>query len=143
MKCYYPKESEIVKKWYIVDLKGKTLGRAMTKIAEVLMGKHKPQYHPAADTGDFVIVINADQVNMTGRKKEQKIYYSHTGYMGGVKEITADKLLQKDSRKLIQHAVKGMLPKNKLGYKLIKKLKVYKDEQHDHAAQKPEVLEAN
>ncbi len=140
MRTYHPKIEEIQKKWFIVDLAGKTLGRATTEIARVLSGKNKPVYSPAVDTGDFVVVINADQVKLTGNKLNDKMYYSYSGYMGGLKSISARDLLQKDPAKLIQHAVRGMLPKNKLGRKLIKKLKVYKDATHDHSAQKPEIL---
>lgn len=143
MKSYYPKENEIEKKWYIVDLKDKTLGRVTSEISKILMGKNKPIYHPAVDTGDYVIAINADQVKLTGRKESNKIYYKHTGYMGGIKSITADKQRQKDSTKLVQHSVKGMLPKNRMGRKLLKKLKIYSGDQHEHAAQQPQVLEIN
>lgn len=141
MRTYHPKAEEIQKKWFVVDLAGKTLGRATTEIARVLCGKNKPTYSPAVDTGDFVVVINANQVKLTGNKLTDKMYYSHSGYMGGLKAISAKDLLKQDPEKLIQHAVRGMLPKNKIGRKLIKKLKVYKEATHDHAAQKPEPLE--
>lgn len=141
MGTYHPKPSEIEKKWYIVDLEGKTLGRATTEIARVLMGKNKPTYSPAVDTGDFVIAVNADKVKLTGNKLQQKMYYSYSGYIGGLKSINAEDLLQKDSTRVVEHAVKGMLPKNKMGRKLLKKLKIYRTSEHDHEAQKPEALD--
>ena len=141
MKSYYPKEGEVPRKWYVVDLKGKVLGRAASEIACVLTGKNKPQYTPSVDVGDFVVAINANEVVLTGNQWENKNYYTHTGYFGGVKTITAKKLKQKDSTRIITHAVKGMLPKNKMGYKLIKKLKIYKDANHEHQAQQPVMLE--
>ena len=140
MRTYHPKANEIKRQWFVVDLAGKTLGRATTEIARVLTGKNKPTYSPAVDTGDFVIAINAKDVKLTGNKMREKLYYHHSGYMGGLKSISARDLLQKDASRLIEHAVKGMLPKNKLGRKLIKKLKVYKAADHDHAAQKAQTL---
>lgn len=137
MKTYYPKPSEIKHEWCLVDLKGKTVGRAATAIARILTGKTKPIYEPSVDTGDFVVAINADQVKFTGNKLTDKVYYRHTGAIGGIKEIIAKDLLKKDSRRVIALAVQGMLPKNKLGNNLIKKLKVYKDDQHKHGAQNP------
>lgn len=143
MRTYHPKPEDLEKKWYVVDLAGKTLGRATTEIARVLMGKNKPQYSPAVDMGDYIVAINADQIKLTGNKLQQKMYYSYSGYIGGLKSINAEDLLAKDSTRIIQHAVKGMLPKNKLGRKMIKKLKVYKNDEHEHQAQKPEALELN
>lgn len=142
MKSFYPKaQDELVKKsWHIIDLKSKSLGRITTEIARILMGKNKPTFTPGADTGDFVIAINSDQIKLTGRKWEQKIYYRHTGFMGGIRETTAQKQLEKDSTKIVLQAVKGMLPKNIFGRKLLGKLKVYKNEVHPHGAQKPQAL---
>jgi large subunit ribosomal protein L13 len=128
------------KNWFVVDLEGKVLGRAAAEIARVLRGKHKPIYTPSVDTGDFVIVLNADKVRLTGNKLADKMYYSHSGYPGGLKEIAAGKLLQKRPEQLIQKAVKGMLPKNKLGRQMFKKLKVYAGGEHPHAAQQPKPL---
>ena len=143
MKSFYPKaQDELVKKsWHIVDLKGKPLGRSTTEIARILLGKNKPTYTPGADTGDFVIAINSDKIALTGRKWDEKVYYRHTGYMGGIREITAKKQLEKDSTEIVYAAVKGMLPKNIWGRKLLGKLKVYKTDVHPHGAQKPQSLE--
>ncbi len=139
-KSYYPKEKEIKHDWYVVDLKDKTLGRAATKIVRVLQGKHKPTYTPAADCGDFVVAINADKIKLTGNKLTDKIYFRHTGFMGGIKTISAGKQLQKDSTELLKIAVKGMLAKGPLGNARFKKLKVYKGAEHPHAVQKPQEL---
>ena len=141
MKTYMAKKEEIEKKWYIVDASDKIVGRLATKIATILRGKHKPSYTPHVDTGDFVIVVNAEKVKFTGNKLDQKKYYKHTGYMGGIKETTAKDMLQKKPEEIIRHAVKGMLPKNRLGRKLLKKLKIYRGEEHPHQAQQPEKLE--
>ena len=127
-------------KWWVVDAEGAILGRLATQVAARLRGKHNPMYTPHADTGDSVIVINADKIKMTGRKWDQKTYYSHSGYMGGLKSITAKKLLEKRPEDIIIHAVKGMLPKNRLGRKLCKKLKVYAGNVHPHTAQLPETM---
>lgn len=140
-KTYMAKKEEIKRKWYVVDAKDKTLGRLACKIATILMGKHKPYYTPHVDCGDFVIVINADKIKLTGSKWEKKIYYWHTGYLGGLKQRTARQMLEKKPEFLIYHAVKGMLPKNNLARRMLKKLKVYAGETHPHAAQKPEPLE--
>ncbi len=137
MKTYIPGADDIEKKWYVVDAKGKVLGRLATKISKILMGKHKPYYVPFLDCGDYVIVINAEKVELTGKKLDQKMYRRHTGYLGGLKETTARKMMEKHPERIITNAVKGMLPKNKLGRKMLKKLRVYKGEQHKHAAQKP------
>ena len=127
-------------KWFVVDAKGAVLGRLATQVAQRLRGKHYPHFTPHVDTGDWVIVINADKITLSGRKLDQKVYYRHSGYIGGLKEITAKDLLEKKPEALIQHAVKGMLPKNKLGRQLFKKLKVYAGETHPHEAQQPESL---
>ncbi|HEX2867190.1 MAG TPA: 50S ribosomal protein L13 [Ignavibacteriales bacterium] len=128
------------KKWYVVDAKDQVLGRLAARIARVIRGKEKAIFTPNADTGDFVVVVNADQVRMTGKRELQKTYFHHSGYPGGGKIRSFDELVQKDPEFVIQHAVKGMLPKNRLGKKLIKKLKVYAGEKHPHEAQKPETL---
>ena len=141
MKTFMAKKEEIEKKWYIVDASDKIVGRLATKIATILRGKHKPSFTPHVDTGDFVIVVNAEKVKFTGNKLDQKKYYKHTGYMGGIKETTAKDMIQKKPEEIIRHAVKGMLPKNRLGRKLLKKLKIYRGEEHPHQAQQPEKLE--
>lgn len=141
MKTFMPKKQDIERRWYLIDANGKILGRLASFIATRLRGKHKPIYTPHADTGDFIIVINAKKVRLTGNKLKDKVYYRHTGYIGGVKSITAEKLLQKKPENLIRFAVEGMLPKNRLGKKLIKKLKVYAGSDYLHEAQKPEILE--
>jgi large subunit ribosomal protein L13 len=141
MKTFSAKDSDVERKWWVVDLEGKTVGRAATEIATLLRGKHKPIFTPHVDTGDFVVCINADKVVFTGNKLEQKNYYHHSGYPGGLKSITAKDLLDKDPTAVIQAAVKGMLPKNKLGRQVIKKLKVYAADTHPHEAQKPETFE--
>lgn len=138
-KSYMAKDVE--KKWYVVDASGKVLGRLANRIAVVLMGKHKPIYTPHVDTGDYVIVVNADKVVLTGKKLDQKKYYRHSGYPGGLKEITARQMFEKHPEKVVYLAVKRMLPKNKLGRKMLKKLKVYAGPEHPHQAQKPEPLE--
>lgn len=141
MKTFVAKEQDIAKKWYVVDAKDKVLGRLATQIAMRLRGKHKPVFTPHADTGDFVVVINADKVALTGRKWDKKIYYHHTGYIGGLKQITAKKLLEKKPEDILRFAVKGMLPKNSLGRRQLKKLKIYVGTDHPHAAQQPKILE--
>ena len=137
---YSAKQSDIKEKWIIVDAKGAVLGRLASTIAARIRGKHNPLFTPHVDTGDWVVVVNADKVVLTGRKWEQKNYYRHSGYIGGLKTITARKLLEKRPEDLIRFAVRGMLPKNRLGRKLFKKLKVYSGDQHPHAAQQPEPL---
>jgi len=141
MKTYVAKSEDIEKKWYLIDAKGKTVGRLATKIAKLIRGKDKPQFTPYADIGDFVIVINADKVRFTGKKWSQKTYYWHTPYPGGLKSITAGELLKKNPEEIIRKAVWGMLPKTKWQKKLIKRLKVYSGDNHPHHAQKPEPLE--
>ena len=134
------KREEVENKWYIVDAKDCILGRLATLVASYIRGKHKPQYTPHNDVGDSIVVINAAKIRLTGNKWKQKTYYRHSGYMGGLKEITAEKLLEKKPEDLIYKAVKGMLPKNKLGSKLNKKLKVYAGLEHPHESQNPEPL---
>ncbi len=140
---YMPNAAKVERKWYVVDAEGKKLGRLASEIAKVLRGKNKPIYTSFVDTGDYVIVINADKIAVTGKKLDQKKYYHHTGYIGGLKEITLKRLLETKPEAVITHAVKGMLPKNTLGRNMIKKLHVYAGPEHNHAAQKPEVLEIN
>ena len=141
MKSYMAKANEIERKWYVIDAEGKVLGRLASEIASVLRGKRKPIFTPHVDCGDFVIVINADKVVLTGDKLHQKIHAYHTGYPGGRKEVSYAEMMEKRPEKVIELAVKGMLPKNRLGRKMIKKLKVYTGNEHPHAAQAPEVYE--
>ena len=141
MRTYSPKASDIKREWYVVDATGQTLGRLATKIATILRGKHKPIYTPHMDCGDYVIVINADKIRVTGKKLDQKVYYRHSGYPGGLKSITLREQLRKHPTRVIQAAVRGMLPKNRLGRRMIKKLKVYASDSHPHQAQQPKVLE--
>ena len=138
---YSAKKTDNQEKWLVVDAEDAILGRLASVVASRLRGKHNPMYTPHVDCGDFVIVVNAEKVKMTGRKLKQKTYYRHSGYVGGLKEITAEKLLIKRPEDVIRFAVKGMLPKNSLGRSLFKKLKVYAGSEHPHAAQKPEKLE--
>jgi len=137
---YSAKQSDIKEKWIVVDAKDAVLGRLASNIAARLRGKHNPLFTPHVDSGDWVVVVNADKIVLTGRKWQKKIYYRHSGYIGGLKMITAQKLMEKRPEDLIRFAVKGMLPKNRLGRKLFKKLKVYSGDQHPHAAQQPEAL---
>lgn len=137
---YSARASDNPRKWFLVDAEGQVLGRLSTMIASRLRGKHNPLYTPHVDTGDHVIVINAKKIVLTGRKLENKTYYRHSGYIGNLKKITAQKLMEKRPEDIIRFAVKGMLPKNKLGRKLFKKLKVYAGNSHPHTAQQPEVL---
>ena len=137
MKTYQAKKEELEYKWYLVNAEGKVLGRMATELAKILKGKNKPTYPPHLDTGDFVIVVNAGKVTLTGRKMKDKIYYHHTGHPGGIKEITAEKLLMKKPTEMIRMAVKGMLPKNSLGRQMLRKLKVYAGPKHPHEAQNP------
>ena len=141
MKSYTAKPADIERKWYVVDAEGKTLGRLATEVATVLRGKHKPTFTPHMDCGDYVIVVNAEKVDVTGKKRKEKIYKRHTGYPGGLREITFEKLIDKKPEEIVRHAVKGMMPKGKLGRQMYKKLKVYAGPEHNHTAQKPEVLE--
>lgn len=138
---YIAKIADVERKWYVVDATGKTLGRLASEIATVLRGKNKPMYAPNVDTGDYVIVINAEKIVVTGKKLDQKTYVHHSGYVGGLKTITLKQQLEKKPEEVLKHAVKGMLPKNALGRKMFSKLHVYAGPEHAHAAQKPEVLE--
>ena len=140
MKTYMAHAETVERKWYVVDAEGMTLGRLASHVAVVLRGKNKPNFTPNVDTGDFVIVINTDKVVLTGKKLEDKFYRYHTGYIGGLKEIPYKKLMAEKSDLAVYEAVKGMLPKNSLGRAMLKKLRVYKGAEHNHAAQKPEVL---
>lgn len=140
MKTYMPSASSVERKWYVVDASQYTLGRLTSQVAAVLRGKNKPQYTPNLDLGDYVIVINAEKVKLTGKKLDQKIYYNHSEYVGGMKETTLREMMAKKPEQVIEHAVKGMLPKGPLGREMYTKLHVYAGPEHEHAAQKPEVL---
>ncbi len=141
MKTFSAKPAEVKRDWYIVDAAGKTLGRLSTELARRLRGKHKAEYTPHVDTGDYIIVINAEKVRVTGNKEQDKIYYKHTGYIGNMKSVSLGKLRQTYPERIIETAVKGMLPKNPLGRAMFKKLKVYAGEAHGHQAQQPRLLE--
>ena len=141
MKSYMAKPNEVERKWYVIDAEGKVLGRLASEVASILRGKNKPIYTPHVDTGDFVIIINADKVKLTGKKLDQKEYRYHTGYPGGLKSVPYRRMMSKNPEKAIQLAVKGMLPKNSLGRQMFKKLKVYSGPEHNHEAQKPEIYE--
>jgi large subunit ribosomal protein L13 len=136
-----PKENEIERKWYVVDAEGKVLGRLATRVATILRGKHKPIFTPHLDVGDHVVVLNAEKVHLTGRKLQNKQYRWHTGYIGGLREISAEKMLKLHPERVIEWAVQGMLPKNRLGRAMAKKLKVYRGAAHPHQAQQPQALE--
>ena len=140
MKSFMASPSTIERKWYVVDATGHTLGRLSSEIASILRGKNKPTFTPHIDTGDYVIVVNADKIKVTGKKMDQKIYYNHSDYVGGMKETTLKEMLDKHPERVIEYAVKGMLPKGPLGRQMYKKLFVYAGPDHKHAAQKPEVL---
>jgi len=141
MRTHSTKPSEIERQWYVVDAEGQTLGRLASEIAKILKGKHKPIYSPHLDTGDYVVVINAEKIHVTGRKMDQKIYYRHSGYPGGLKEVTLREQLEKHPTRVIRSAVKGMLPHNPLGRSMLRKLKVYAGDVHPHQAQQPRALE--
>ena len=141
MKSFMASTSTVERKWYVVDAEGKTLGRLASEVANVLRGKNKPTYTPHIDTGDYVIVVNAEKIQVTGKKLDQKIYYHHSEYVGGMKEATLREMMQKKPEFVITHAVKGMLPKGSLGRQMLKKLHVYAGPEHNHAAQKPETLD--
>ncbi len=141
MKTTALRTQDIEQKWYLMDCSGKKLGRLSVQVANILRGKNKPEYTPNSDIGDFVVLVNAKKIEVTGNKTENKIYYRHTGYPGGIKKISFKDQLDKDPEKIIRDAIKGMLPKNKLNRQIIKKLKVYNDEVHPHEAQNPEVIE--
>ncbi|MDX3773451.1 50S ribosomal protein L13 [Chromatiaceae bacterium AAb-1] len=141
MKTFTAKPESVKRDWYVVDASGKTLGRIATEIAARLRGKHKPEFTPHVDTGDYIIVVNAEKVVVTGAKAQAKKYYSHTGFPGGIKEITFEKLIDKKPEMVLETAVKGMLPKGPLGRAMFRKLKVYAGAEHQHAAQQPQVLD--
>ena len=141
MKTVSAKKESISREWYVVDATNKTLGRLSTAIANRLRGKHKPEYTPHVDTGDYIVVVNAEKVRVTGNKKTDKIYHHHTGYPGGIKSITFDKLIDKAPEQVIEKAVKGMMPKNKLSRSMLSKLKIYAGSAHPHSAQQPMPLE--
>lgn len=142
IKTYMAKKGELETKWFVADVSGKVLGRVATQIASVLMGKHRPEYTPNVDTGDFVVVLNAADIRITGANKgEERVYQRYSGYPGGRKEETLNVMLQKDPEKVIREAVRRMLPKTSLGEKMLLKLKVYRDDKHPHQAQRPETLE--
>ena len=141
MNTYVTKQTDIKRDWYVVDAQGQTLGRLATRIATVLKGKHKPIYSPSMDTGDYVVVINAEKIVATGRKLDEKMYYRHTGYPGGLRQINLRDQLTKHPERVISAAVRGMLPHNRLGRAMFKKLKVYAGAEHPHAAHKPKTLE--
>jgi large subunit ribosomal protein L13 len=140
-KTYVTKQEELQRQWYVVDAAGQTLGRLASQVAHVLRGKHRPAYSPAVDTGDFVVVVNAEKIHVTGRKLDQKKYYRYSGYPGGLKEIALRDQLAKHPTRVIEHAVRGMLPKNRLGRRMFKHLKVYAGPEHPHEAQQPQPLE--
>ena len=140
MKTFMASPSTIERKWYVADPTGYTLGRLASEVAKVLRGKNKPTYTPSMDTGDYVIVVNAEKISVTGKKLDQKVYYNHSGWVGGLKETTLREMLNKHPERVIEHAVKGMLPKGPLGREMYTKLHVYAGPEHAHAAQKPEVL---
>ncbi len=141
MKTFVTKPAEVERRWYVVDAEGKTLGRLSSQIAAILRGKHKPIYSPSVDCGDFVIVVNADKIAVTGQRMEHKKYYRHSQYPGGLREFTLREQLNRHPTRPLELAVRGMLPKNRLGRKMIKKLKVYAGPDHPHQAQQPEALE--
>ena len=141
MKTFVAKPQTVERDWYVVDASGKTLGRLASEIAKRLRGKHKAEYTPHVDTGDYIVVVNAEKVRVTGRKSTDKMYYRHSGYPGGLKTISFDKLIQSAPERVLQHAIKGMLPKNPLGREMFRKLKVYAGAEHRHEAQQPKPLE--
>jgi large subunit ribosomal protein L13 len=141
MKSYMARPLEVERKWYVVDAEGKTLGRLATEIARILRGKNKPQYTPHVDTGDFVVVVNADKVVVTGRKAEQKVYRRHSGYPGGMKETSYARMMERKPTEILRKAVHGMMPRTRLGRQQLRKLKIYAGPEHPHAAQSPQILE--
>jgi len=143
VKTYYAKPLEVEREWVLIDATDQVLGRVASVAAQILKGKHKPQYTPHVDTGDFVIVINADKIKVTGAKAADKVYYRHSGYVGGLKSETFEEAMNKHPERVIEHAVKGMLPKNTLGRAMGKKLKVYAGAEHPHAAQQPREIKIN
>ena len=140
MKTFSAKPETVKRDWYVVDAEGLTLGRLATEVASRLRGKHKPEYTPHVDTGDYIVIINAEKVHVTGNKVQDKMYYSHSGFPGGIKSINFEKLIQRAPERVIESAVKGMLPKNPLGRAMYRKMKVYKGASHPHAAQQPQEL---
>lgn len=141
MKTYVTKPGSVEREWLVVDAEGQTLGRLASRIAAILRGKHKPEFSPAVDVGDFVVVVNAEKIRVTGRKMQQKMYYRHSGYPGGLREMTLADQLERHPTRVIKLAVRGMLPRNRLGRKMLKKLKVYAGPDHPHQAQQPKPLE--
>jgi large subunit ribosomal protein L13 len=141
MKTFSAKPAEVRREWFVIDAAGKTLGRMATEIARRLRGKHKPEYTPHVDTGDYIVVVNAGKVQVTGNKPKDKMYHRHTGYPGGLKSISFEKLVQSNPQRLIELTVKGMLPKNPLGRAMLKKLKVFAGPEHNHSAQQPKALD--
>jgi large subunit ribosomal protein L13 len=141
MKTQFAKKGDIDRKWYVVDAKDAVLGRLATKVATYLRGKNKAIYTPNVDTGDFIVVVNADKIKLTGNKVTDKVYYHHSGYVGGIKAKTAKEMLEQTPERIIEKAVRGMLPKNTLGRAMLKKLKVYRGPEHPHKAQSPEILQ--
>ena len=143
MKTFSAKPADVRRDWYVVDATGKTLGRLSTEIARRLRGKHKPEYTPHVDTGDYIVVVNAEKVRVTGNKRKDKMYHRHTGYIGNLKSISLEKLLDKAPERVIEHSVKGMLPRGPLGRKMLSKLRVFAGPDHNHAAQQPIPLDVN
>ena len=143
MKTFSAKPAEVRRDWFVVDATGKTLGRLSTEIAHRLRGKHKPEYTPHVDTGDYIVVVNAEKIRVTGNKLKDKMYHHHTGYIGNLKSISLDKLLEKSPERVLEKAVKGMLPRGPLGRQMFKKLRVFAGPEHTHAAQQPIPLEVN
>ncbi len=141
MKTYSPKPQDVERKWYVVDAEGQVLGRLATQIAHIARGKHKPMWAPHADVGDYIIVVNADKIRLTGRKADQKMYYRHSGYPGGLKSTSLRRMMEKRPEFVLQEAVRGMLPGNRLGRKLLKHVKIYASPTHPHESQQPETLE--
>ncbi len=139
-KTFVPQKDKIERKWWLIDAEGMVLGRLATEVSKILRGRHKPIYTPFFDTGDFVVIVNAEKIKITGAKASQKMYYNHSGYMGGMKETKYERMLANHPDRIIKHAVKGMLPKNRLNRKILTKLKIYAGSEHRHAAQKPEAL---
>ena len=141
MKTIFLKQKDIVRKWYLIDADGKVLGRLATKVATILRGKHKPTYTPHMDVGDSVIIINAEKIKVTGKKRKEKMYYRHSGYPGGLKTVVFEKIVQKKPIFPLEHAIRGMLPKNSLGRKMFKNVKIYVGSEHPHSSQKPEKID--
>ena len=141
MKTFSAKAETVERDWFVVDADGKTLGRLATEVASRLRGKHKPEFTPHVDTGDYIVIVNAEKITVTGNKAKSKIYYSHTGYPGGIKDITFEKLIEKAPERVLEKAVKGMLPRGPLGREMFRKLKVYVGADHPHSAQQPQTLD--